>query len=253
MDIHYFLKARTALIRSHYDVAAGAFEAIKRQIENEEPPFDNPPYSEDDEPAYLEEWIDADTSIQLVGLACTSLLNDALKLYLNFMRRERLRFLFDEIEMKRLKKDYIGVYQRALGEIYGTDWSGTGVDFAMIEQVVTARNRSQHGTTLTSFHETHDKRTLAKHPRPHFADEREIKAWIDAGRPRNIFLTPAIAVRREALFAAIDEVERLAVWMEANMDRVERWQSAERQKQAVKADRYEPALPKERQQRRTLA
>lgn len=157
------------------------------------------------------------------------------------MQSERLCFQFDEVEKERLKKHYIDVYRRALGEIYGTDLSGTGIDFAMIEQAVTARNRGQHGTTLTSFHEAHDKRTLAKHPRPHFADEREINAWIESGRPRNIFLTPALAVRREALFAAIDEVERLAVWMEANMDRVERWRAAERQRQADQADRHEPA------------
>lgn len=232
MDILYFLKARTGFIRSHYETAAGAFETIKRQIEDELPPFDNPPYSEDGEPTYLEEWIDADTSIQLVGLACMSLLADALKLYLNFLQRERLQFVFDEAEQKSLKKDYVGTYRRALGEIFDTDWKESGVDFAVIEQVVLARNRGQHGTTLTTFHMTHDKRTLGKHPQPHFADDREIKAWIEAGRPDNMFLTPAIAVRRETLFAAIEQVERLGEWMEANMARAAHWQEAERRKQS---------------------
>ena len=228
MDILYFLKLRTAFIRRHYEIAAGAFEAVKRQIENLEPPFDDPAYSEDGEPPFLEEWIDADTSIRLVGLACASLLHDALKLYLNFMQRERLHFVFDEAEVKRLKKDFVGAYRDALSEIFDTDWQDSGVDFEVIEQTVLARNRAQHGTTLTTFSETHDKRTLGKHPHPHFADEREIKAWQDAGRPDNMFLTPTITVSRESLFAAVDAVNRLADWMEANIDRVERWREAKR-------------------------
>jgi hypothetical protein len=228
MDILYFLKARTAFIRSHYDIAAGAFEAIKRQIEKKEPPFHDSPSSEDGEPAFLEEWIDADTSIRLVGLACGSLLHDALKLYLNFMQRERLRFAFDEADTNRLKKDFVATYRDALGEIFDTDWQETGVDFGVIEQTALARNRAQHGTTLTTFHEAHDKRTLRKHPRPHFADKREIEAWEDAGRPNNMFVTPTITVSRETLFAAIDAVEHLAEWMEANMARVERWREAQR-------------------------
>ncbi|MEO7825814.1 MAG: hypothetical protein ABIR60_01625, partial [Allosphingosinicella sp.] len=60
MDILFFLKLRTDFIRRHYHVAVAAFVEQKRLIEDAEPPFDNPPYSEDGEPPYLEEWMDAD-------------------------------------------------------------------------------------------------------------------------------------------------------------------------------------------------
>lgn len=83
LDILFFLKQRTDFIRRHYDVCVEAFAEQKRLIEAAEPPFDDPPYSEDGEPAFLEEWLDADISIQLVGISCVSLLSDALKLYLN--------------------------------------------------------------------------------------------------------------------------------------------------------------------------
>ena len=73
--------------------------AIKRQIEQEEPPFDDPPYSEDPEPAFLEEWLEAETSIQIVGLACVSLLADTLKLYLT--NRQSAKYLIQIGPMRR--------------------------------------------------------------------------------------------------------------------------------------------------------
>jgi hypothetical protein len=94
LDILFFLKLRTDFIRRQYDVAGAAFVEEKRLIEDAQAPYDNPPYREDGEPPYLEEWMDADTSIQLVGISCVSLLSDALKLYLNLLQRRQLRFVF---------------------------------------------------------------------------------------------------------------------------------------------------------------
>ena len=110
MDIHFFLKQRTRFIGRHYDACVAAFDQQKRLIDAEASPFDNPPYSEDGQPAYLEEWFDADASIQLVGISCVSLLSDALKLYLNLLQHRQLRFVFTEQEAKRLKKQFVATY-----------------------------------------------------------------------------------------------------------------------------------------------
>src|SRR5438094_3656462 len=83
MDATYFLKSRTAFIRAFYATGVQSFDAIKLQIEDGHPPFDNPPYSEDPEPPYLEEWMDAEASVEVLGLASISMLSDSLKLYLN--------------------------------------------------------------------------------------------------------------------------------------------------------------------------
>ncbi len=55
MEVLFFLKERTKFIRHFYETAGESFRETKRQIEAGEPPFDNPPYSEDGEPPYLEE------------------------------------------------------------------------------------------------------------------------------------------------------------------------------------------------------
>jgi len=235
MDVLYFLNMRTAFIRSHYDGSVEGFAAIKRQIEDEEPPFDNPPYSEDGEPAYLEEWMDADTSIKIAGLACVSLLADTLKLYLRTIQRQELRFTFDDKEAKRVKANFVQAYQEAIGEILDTDWSDTGIDFSIIEQVVLARNRGQHGTELTALGVVHDAHTLKKHPQPFFADEREWRDWEGQGGPVDSFLNPSVEISREKLFAAIGEVEKLAEWIDENLGRAQAWRKRQRDIEASKS------------------
>jgi hypothetical protein len=81
VDVNFFLNQRTAFIRGFFDEAFAGFHETECRIDQTEPPFDNPPYSEDSEPAFLTEWIDAGTSAELVAQACVSLLSDTLKLY----------------------------------------------------------------------------------------------------------------------------------------------------------------------------
>ena len=56
MDVLYFFNRRLEFIRQLYDTASAPYVERKRKIEAEEEPF-VPPYSEDAEPAFLEEWI----------------------------------------------------------------------------------------------------------------------------------------------------------------------------------------------------
>jgi hypothetical protein len=103
VDSNFFLKQRTAFIRGFFDGGVGGFAEIQRKVDLAEPPFDNPPFSEDGEPAFLTEWIDAATSAELIGQACISLLSDTLKLYFNTMQKE-IGFVFDKREAALAKK-----------------------------------------------------------------------------------------------------------------------------------------------------
>ena len=60
MDVLFFLKERTKFIRYFYETAGEPFRETIRKIEADEAPFDDPPYSEDGEPPFLEEWTEAD-------------------------------------------------------------------------------------------------------------------------------------------------------------------------------------------------
>lgn len=78
MDLCFFLKERTKFIRQFYNNASLAFDEIKRKIEQEEEPYVQP-YSENEEPAFLEEWIKAEESLHVLGYSCISMLSASLK------------------------------------------------------------------------------------------------------------------------------------------------------------------------------
>ena len=80
MDVLYFLNKRTSFIRQFYERASAPFDERIRLIEAGEEPF-VPPYSEDGEPPFLEEWIEADESRDTLRHACISMLSVALHLF----------------------------------------------------------------------------------------------------------------------------------------------------------------------------
>jgi len=223
MDASYFLKDRTKFIRFVYQTSEKAFLELQTQIEKGLPPYDNPPYSEDPEPAYLTEWLDAQTGIAVLGQACVSILSDSLKLYLNTLQVRVVGFRFDGDLRKVFKPGFVLAFKAALGEILATDWSDCPANFDVIEQVVLARNRGQHGSNLTSFNVTHDPLTLTKHPRPFFASEGEWKAWQEAGGDPSAYFAPSLEITRETLFAAIAEVEALADYIDGRLDKAWEW------------------------------
>ena len=81
MDVGYFLNERIAFVRHYYDTASFPFIEKKRKIRAGEEPF-IPPYSEDGEPPFLEEYGEAEESLQVLGYSCISMLAAALQLYL---------------------------------------------------------------------------------------------------------------------------------------------------------------------------
>jgi hypothetical protein len=224
MDAGFFLKQRTSFIRFFYNEGAAAFRNIKTKIEAKESPFDWPPYWEGPEPPFLEEWMEAETGIEVLGQSCVALLSDSLKLYFNTMRKQVIGFSFGKAEDSILARGFVAANKAALGEILATDWADCPVRFDIIEQVVLARNRAQHGGSLSSLRVQHDSKTLRKHPQPFFANEDELSLWSEAGGDPDAFFTaPNLKVTRDNLFAAIAEIEKLADWIDGRLDKAWEW------------------------------
>ncbi|RZK00003.1 MAG: hypothetical protein EOO76_14570 [Novosphingobium sp.] len=224
LDPNYFLKDRTRFIRFYYEAGTAGFADVKRRIEFKLSPYDNPPYSEDSEPPYLVEWIDAEAAMDVLGLSCVSLLSDSLKLYFNTLRDRVLRFSFDKSEDAILKRNgFPAAYRAALGPILDTDWSDCPADFDVIEQVVLARNKGQHGEDITSFRSTFDRKMLARHPLPIFANSEELSLLTAEDGSLESLLMPSIKVSREALFGALEEVDILVDWIEGRREQAEEW------------------------------
>jgi hypothetical protein len=106
MDVLYFLKERTKFIRQYYETAAEPFREIMRKIEAEEPPF-VPEYSEDGEPPFLEEWVQANTSLEILGRGCLSMLLASLKLYFQTWESELHIIWEDGAEKKKILQGWV--------------------------------------------------------------------------------------------------------------------------------------------------
>jgi hypothetical protein len=226
MDVNYFLKSKTEFIRFFFDEAVKPFNQIQSQIDLQQPPFDNPPYSEDPEPAFLEEWLDAEMAKGIVGVTSISLLSDCLKGYFESLRTRVIGFSIRATEKKKLfSEGFVSAYRTVLGEILQTDWSDCDADLELIEQIVLARNSSQHVIDITTFQATHSKATLKKFARPIFVRDYGLAAEDDSLAS---FFEPEVEISREKLFSAILEVEKLADFIDARIDRAYEWRQSHR-------------------------
>lgn len=217
MDAAFFLRLRTRFIRRYYSTGIRPFREIQRKIDAEESPFDEPPPSFDPEygePAFLEEWIEADEAAQVVGRSAVSLLSDTLKLYFKALEQQLEFRLSADGKAIAKKEGFLAAYKGALGELLETDWADCPVHFDVIEQIVLARNRAQHGEHLSILGARHDPKTLTKHRDLIFASEGELRMWVDDGADPDTWLAPRLEITEENLGAAITEVERLADWIE---------------------------------------
>lgn len=211
MDHAYFLHERTKLIRHFFDAASAPFIETQRAIDAKEPPFDNPPYDESGEPAFLGEWLQADTEQQLVGRACVSMLSEAIKqFFLDWERRlDRSRPCAKAFKQLLADRGFVIGYVTCFAEALDMKPEDIPVNLDVIEQVVLARNAVQH-STIHWPQAMHDEKHRARYPHPFFA--REGDAWPEDGsRP---FLEPSLHFERDKLLAACDEVDKLGAWLQ---------------------------------------
>ncbi|MBY5325260.1 hypothetical protein [Rhizobium leguminosarum] len=216
MEVHEFLRLRTAFIRRHYETAAEPFRQIIRKIEAGEEPYE-PPYSEDGEPPFLEEWSEAKTSLEILGATCVSMLSESLKLYFMTWERELgvqcATQLPDEFSRNK-GKGFINGYKVCFGRLLRTDWSDCPADWDVIEQVALARNDAQHAKHIHDMGMEHNPKVRKKHPMPFFLSEDE-KRMIEADQILDHpWFGLSLVVTHETLYKAIAQVESLTAWME---------------------------------------
>ena len=214
VDVLASLIERTAFIRRFYDAAAAPFRDTKRKIEDGEEPY-VPGFFEDGEPPFLQEWEEAETSLEVLGIACVSMLSESLKLY--FREWEKLANLDCSLRHKRVFKDrgFLFGYKVCFEHTLKLDWTTCTTDFGVLEQIILARHRGQHPGDIGHLVARHSVHDLGKYPRPLFASDVELDL-LDAGWPSE-WLTPTIVVTRENLFAAIDQIDALAAWLEERL------------------------------------
>jgi hypothetical protein len=213
MDIEFFLKRRTAFIRYFFENSTRPVDEIKTAIENGDDPY-IPPYSEDGEPPFLEEWMDAEQGVDTVGQVCISMLSSSLKLFLKAWvnRLEKAHGMKFSVNFKR--KGWFNGYKQIFVKLQ-LPLDECPADFDVVEQVTLARNRVQHPDDLTDLNVKHSASDLKRFPKPFFASEAEIKMAIHDHDDSVIWwLRPSIKSARDRVLAAIDQIESLCSWLE---------------------------------------
>lgn len=213
MDVGFFLKQRTAFIRQFYDNASLAFKERKRKIEAAEEPY-IPPYSENGEPPFLEEWIEADDSLHVLGYTCISMLSAALQLYFRTWEEKKFGIPVDK-SLKPLFKDkgWINGYKCYFAKNLNIHFDQSPANLALLEEIVLVRNRVQHPEWLPMLRPSRLPKDIGKHRHRFFIADDEMKLSDNIEESESGF-PPSIHITKDKLSGAILEVEKFCDWLE---------------------------------------
>jgi hypothetical protein len=218
MDVAYFLRERTRLIRQYYASASEPFRETMRKIDAEEEPF-VPGYSEDPEPAFLTEWLEAREFLEVTGRCCLSMLAASLMLFFRNWERQ-LGLSGKAIAREEFKSGSLHGYRFCFEQVSGVDWSSCPANLGLIEQIVLARNRDQHPEEIWTLGVSHSEKDRARYPSPFFLQDDE-HGLLDEPGETTPWMNASLHVSAEKLEVAIAEVERLGDWLEDCLVRVQ--------------------------------
>ena len=213
MDIKYFLNDRTKFVKYFHKNGIKPFNEIIDSIENETEPY-IPPYSEDGEPAYLEEWLEAKTGIEAINHASLSMLSSSLQLFLKewvnrFNRNHGIQF-----NANFKKEGWFNGYRQVFDELE-INMNECPANIEIIEQVVLVRNRVQHPEEITSLNVRHSDSDLKKYPRPFFSEKPEFDSnELEDNEALEWLIGPSILATENKINTAIEQVELLCSWLE---------------------------------------
>lgn len=212
MDLACFIKDRLKFAIYFFENASKPFIHLISTIEKKEPPF-VPVYDETGEPQYLQEWQDARTGFESVGLTALSMVASSLQLFLNDWVRYRLEKRGEPQYKRKHTKGWFHAYRKILEKV-GLDLTACPADLELIEQAVLARNRGQHPDSLTMLQIIHSKSDLAKYPNPYFVSETDQRVIEADNGELSWWLSPNVFVDEAKLSTVISEVEKLCEWLE---------------------------------------
>jgi len=213
VDVRHFLEQRLSFVRQLYTNSAKPFSERKRMIEAKEEPY-VPPYSEDSEPAFLSEWLEAEESLQVLGHASVSMLSASFHLYLKTMERE-LRVPTGEKYRADFKRGWFNGYKSYFLNEFNVVFESSKCNLGLLEELVLARNRVQHPEWITSHSTYYSEENLRKLPSPFFIDDRDAELLNEQEGERGWLTQPAIHVTPEKFLSAVSEVARFADWLES--------------------------------------
>jgi hypothetical protein len=202
------LHEKLRFISWFFGLTTAPFAGIKQKIEAGDQPYKSSATPEDNsDPPFAMEWLDADQAIRLQGQLCLSLLQRSLLEYLG----ETVKLSSRQAPSKN--NNWFGNYKKWFLDL-GVDWTASGADLLLIEEMTLARNRIQHGSRGDSHSliKMQDEDYRARFPRARFQSDLEALVFRNAGpKLRSIELTT------DKLSKAIDEIMAFAKFIEEHL------------------------------------
>jgi hypothetical protein len=205
MDYLGLVNDHLDFVERFYSTAAQPFETKLRKITVGEEPF-APRYlpGEHDGPEYLDEWIEADDGLSVIGQCALGLLEKALHDYLRvFVEREGGLIA---------EKPWFEKYCRFLEEHTSFRWADSPVSRDRLEQINLSRNDFVHDPTIGSVWPFQSEAHFRKYPTSAFADRLHLAAMSEGGEPD---FPVALKVTHENLTAHIRYVRQFCAFVEA--------------------------------------
>lgn len=216
--VHLSNRQDLTLAFRSYCSASAPFGELKRRIEAGVDPF-VPPYSEDGEPPFLDEWLEADESLQVLGYSCVSMLASALHLFLEAWVGQSGVPVDENSEFK--KRGWLSGYNAHFTARFGIAFENGPANLKLLEEVVLARNRIEHPSSIISERPEYSTSDMKKLSHPLFVDKTEI-ALLDLSKDEEPrwFMPPTVHVTESLLLGALTEVEKFAQWFDTEINRV---------------------------------
>jgi hypothetical protein len=143
MEIQAGLRDKLRFIEHHYAAASAPFRETKRKIDAGEGPFEPPPFdaetATDFRPPFLEQWQEANESLNIEGEVALKLVRGALREYLSSF----INLYGDPLTASG--KNWLRLYRKHFLETHGIDWEEGPVPLDELEEVNLARNDVERG------------------------------------------------------------------------------------------------------------
>jgi len=138
MEIQAGLRDKLRFIEHHYAAASAPFRETKRKIDAGEGPFEPPPFdaetATDFRPPFLEQWQEANESLNIEGEVALKLVRAALREHLSSF----INLSGDPLTASG--KNWLRLYRKHFLETHGIDWEEGPVPIDELEEVSLERN-----------------------------------------------------------------------------------------------------------------
>ncbi|HEX7891269.1 MAG TPA: hypothetical protein VF522_18090 [Ramlibacter sp.] len=176
--------------------------------------FDTPhPDPESAEPPFLEEWLEAQQSFQVLGQSCLAIVAATLHLCLEYLDALYVRGRAATSPSGNWLKGYEKIFLQQCN----VSMASGPADLALLEEVVLARNSTQHIDSITYIAAPYRSSDLARYPKPTFISESERELLARLPSSESALLLPTIEVSAEALETVLLQVENFSDWLEQQL------------------------------------